>query len=104
MKTDHPPDLPFAELCAQGEEWASQGYYVFVKWDCAVCGDRQTFARPNVVHTSGECEVCGSITDLRETGGGLMLILSSAPASAMEEMVRRAEAEPPQFRQRLGNA
>lgn len=58
---------------------------VFQKFTCASCGSRQTMAMANAFYTTGECEACGAMTDIRAKGcnfaavfGPLATILAKA--------------------------
>jgi hypothetical protein len=39
---------------------------VFQKFTCAGCGNRLTIEEPNTFYTSGKCDACGHITDIKK--------------------------------------
>lgn len=41
---------------------------VFQQFNCAACGTKQTIDEPNILYTSGKCEECGAVTNLRYYG------------------------------------
>lgn len=54
---------------------------LFQKWNCAKCGSEQHIEQPNHFYTSGRCEKCNNITDLRKTGFSFGLLISHDPYS-----------------------
>ena len=66
-------DFPFLEVCQKADAAIKSGWTVHQKFTCAGCGARQTIEKPNVFYTSGECEECQHVTDLREAGCNYMM-------------------------------
>lgn len=55
-----------------------EGHVVFWKFTCRNCGKRMAFDVPNALHMSGQCEQCGTITNLlshREADVGFAAVL-----------------------------
>lgn len=81
IRATMPSDLPLQQALAKAEEVISrhtalgQKAEVYFKFTCQHCGSRQTFDKPNTIHTSGICEACGLLTD-PITGYGMMLVSS----------------------------
>jgi hypothetical protein len=47
---------------------------VFQKFTCAGCGNRLTIEEPNTFYTSGKCDACGHITDIKKDGCNFLVI------------------------------
>lgn len=58
------------EECAEAAEKLIQERHaeVYQKFTCAGCGSRQTMPDANVFYTSGRCEECGHVTDIKAQG------------------------------------
>ena len=65
---EKPKDHPLNECAQAAETLVAQGMAVYQKFTCSNCGSRQTMAERNVFYTSGECQECGSITDITKSG------------------------------------
>ena len=67
-------DLPRDELVRLANEvlQTMPGMNVYFKFTCAHCGSRQTFAEPNTLYTSGDCEECGGNTEVAKGGFAIM--------------------------------
>jgi hypothetical protein len=46
----------------------------YQQFKCAKCGMKQTMDVANTFYTSGKCEVCGSITDIKRDGHNFMMV------------------------------
>jgi hypothetical protein len=68
---------PFDEVVAGAQERIRAGDTVFQKYDCQRCGKRLTMDVPNVFFHTGQCEVCGHVTDIRSAGCNYLLIRST---------------------------
>ena len=70
-----PKDLPREQLAALAERVLSSNgrSKVYFKFTCRRCGARCTFAEPNTLFETGECNVCGAISPVDE--GGFMMVL-----------------------------
>ena len=67
-------DFPFEKVCAVAEEKAKDGWQVHQKFTCANCGQRLTMAEPNHFFETGDCDQCGTITDIRKQGCNYLLM------------------------------
>lgn len=67
-------DYPFDEVTAEAEKLVAQGAMVHQKFTCQHCRVRQTMEEPNTFYTSGRCEECGGITDIKARGCNYLLI------------------------------
>lgn len=61
-------DYPLQECADAAEKLAAKGLFVFQKFTCDGCGSRQTMDTPNQFFTSGKCEECGTVTDIKKKG------------------------------------
>jgi DNA-directed RNA polymerase subunit RPC12/RpoP len=70
-------DLPINERVKRGNAALAMhpGAQIFYKFTCAKCGSRQTFSEPNTLYPWGDCEECGSRTEVTEGGFDLYLKL-----------------------------
>jgi hypothetical protein len=73
--SDH-PNFPFADVALQMDECVRRGETVHQKFTCGSCGSRQTMATPNTMWTSGRCEECGAVTDIRAAGCNFLRIVT----------------------------
>jgi predicted RNA-binding Zn-ribbon protein involved in translation (DUF1610 family) len=70
-----PLDHPLEEVVKEAERVASQGGQVYQKFTCANCGARLTIGEVNKFYTEGSCDQCGHVTNLREAGCNMLVIL-----------------------------
>ena len=68
---------PFDDVVKTVQEQIAQGHLCFQKFTCAGCGQRLTIDEPNLFYTSGSCDRCGHITDIKKTGCNMVLIMRS---------------------------
>lgn len=61
-------DFPFAEVARKASILSSQGNLVCQKWSCRSCGRRVVRKEPNVFLPTGQCNRCGTITDIQTVG------------------------------------
>jgi hypothetical protein len=47
---------------------------VYQKFTCAGCGNRLTIEEPNTFYTSGKCDKCEAITDIKKDGYNFLVI------------------------------
>lgn len=66
-------NYPFDEIAKAVEDQANKGNYCFQKFTCANCGQRLTMEEPNVLYTTGTCDKCGHLTNIKEDGCNYML-------------------------------
>ncbi len=69
-------DIPRAEVIAQAEELARQGWFVYFKFTCGECGERCILQERNTLYERGECCRCGHETELSRVG--FMLVGASS--------------------------
>jgi hypothetical protein len=67
-------DFPFDDLVERGIERMNQGWDVYLKFTCSGCGQRLTIDVPNKFFTEGTCDKCPALTDIRKTGGNMMIM------------------------------
>lgn len=60
--------MPVAEAIAKAEELISKGATVFIKFTCEKCGNRLGFDEPNRLYTTGSCDKCGHVTEIKKCG------------------------------------
>jgi hypothetical protein len=68
-------DYPFEEVAAAAQAKVKQGCTIHQKWSCDYCNSRQTMEEANKFFTSGKCEECGKITDIKARGCNYTLII-----------------------------
>jgi hypothetical protein len=61
-------NYPLDECAAKAERLVAAGAQVYQKFTCSSCGSRQTIDTPNVFYTTGRCEECGHITNIKADG------------------------------------
>lgn len=59
-------DYPLQECAEEADALIAAGGTIYQKWTCAHCGARQTMTEPNTLYTSGKCEECNEITQIKE--------------------------------------
>lgn len=67
-------DHPLEDVVKAAEAQAANGHSCFQKFTCEKCGSRQTMETPNVFYTSGSCEECGHVTDIKKKGCNFIMI------------------------------
>jgi hypothetical protein len=70
-------DYPFNEVVDEAARLVMRGFTVFQKFTCQQCRQRLTVDEPNSFHTTGSCEQCGALTDIKARGCNYLVI---APA------------------------
>ena len=68
-------DYPIENCVETAEKIIEGGGEVFQKFTCEKCSSRQTIDEPNVFYTSGKCEECNHVTDIRKSGCNYLAIL-----------------------------
>ena len=76
MSGQTPTDLPWDTLIERADAAIESGGTVYFKFTCYYCGARQTFDKPNSLYTTGSCQECGHVTDIKLQGGGFMLVMA----------------------------
>ena len=65
---------PFDECAKQAAHYVNvMGAELHQQFNCSGCGVKQTMEVPNKMFTTGKCEECGHITDIRRDGCNYML-------------------------------
>jgi len=59
---------PLHEAAESADAIIKRGGQVFQKFTCSSCGQRLAMSEPNTFYKTGECDVCGAITDIEATG------------------------------------
>jgi hypothetical protein len=59
---------PFEEVVKNASERMAEGWDVYQQFNCAHCGAKQTMEVKNKFFTTGKCEACGRVTDIRKDG------------------------------------
>jgi hypothetical protein len=75
-------DHPFDECAAAALDLVEHGVTIFQKFTCDKCGSRQGIEDPNVFYTTGKCEECGHITDIRARGCNYLAMANDAESAA----------------------
>ena len=70
-----PKDYPFDEVAKTAKELADNGALVYQKFTCDKCGSRQTIDEANKFFTTGRCEECDHVTDIRKKGCNYMVYI-----------------------------
>lgn len=89
-------DHPFNEVVKTAEGLIKKGVNTFQKFTCDGCGVRQTIDVPNVFYTSGKCEECGHVTDIRAKGCNYLATAgpeNGANLALLDEMLKRDGGE-----------
>lgn len=71
---------PFYDVARSAQEKMKEGHSIHQKFTCGRCGARQTMAEPNKFFIKGQCEECGSETDLEASGCNYVLVTRVSPA------------------------
>jgi hypothetical protein len=67
--------VPFQQAVEEANEWLKQGVTVYQRFACEGCGnDTLGIDEPNVFYKSGQCDLCGHITDLEKTGCNYLVL------------------------------
>ena len=67
--------VPFKQAVKGANQWIAQGATVHQRFACEGCGnDTLGIEEPNVFYTTGKCDRCGHITDLRKTGCNYLVV------------------------------
>lgn len=67
---------PFKDVIATAIERMKAGNKIHLQFNCAKCGEKQTFDEENFLSEKGKCEECGHITSLKDDGCNLLVIMS----------------------------
>ena len=61
-------DYPLDEIGKTVDDVIAKGGTCYQKFTCENCGSRQTIDVPNTFYTSGQCEECKHVTDIKKRG------------------------------------
>ena len=61
-------DYPLSEIAEAVERLAGKGWECYQKFTCEKCGERLTMEPANTLYTSGKCDKCGHLTDIKKNG------------------------------------
>jgi transcription elongation factor Elf1 len=67
---------PFDEVAIDAEERVRAGHTIHQQFECEHCGVKQTMAEENQMFTTGKCEECGGITNIRSKGCNYLLVMN----------------------------
>jgi hypothetical protein len=68
---------PFEEVLASANEVIERGGTVYQKFSCSNCGQRLTMDVPNTFYPEGNCDQCGHVTNIRETGCNFLAVFEA---------------------------
>ena len=74
MKQTNIRDYPLDEVVKGAQARIDVGFNVYQKFTCTGCGARQTIDEANKFYTSGKCEECGTVTNIRVHGCNYMAV------------------------------
>jgi len=69
------------------EDIQPKGFHFLQKFTCEQCGERLTMDVLDILYFEGDCEQCGHTTDIRKTGGGMVMITD--PSLMVEKGILR---------------
>ena len=67
-------DHPWDEVLRNAEQKIAAGWTVYQKFSCSRCGQRLTMEVPNTFYPSGNCDKCGTLTDIKVAGCNFMAV------------------------------
>lgn len=76
-----PHNHPFNEIATRFAELVDSGAELHQKFTCTGCGQRLTIDTPNLMFTEGDCDKCGTVTNIVETGCNYLMILHNHGAT-----------------------
>ncbi len=77
-KDDNYDDYPLEEIEEAVAKHIKAGHEVFQKFTCIGCGERLMVEEANRLYTSGSCDKCGVVTDIKKTGCNYLVIIMNA--------------------------
>lgn len=82
-KSAKPTDYPRDEIMAMAQAaTAGKKAAIYFKYTCAYCGQRCTFAEPNLLYATGECFRCGKVTTIEKAGFMLVVDIEQSSSTA----------------------
>ena len=88
-----PKDLPLHEIVTLVDEQIKRGHTIFQKFTCQHCGERQTMDEANTIFTSGHCEKCGKVSEIKACGF-ILHASGDGVADVLEQLAQRKEQKP----------
>lgn len=73
---------PFDDVLKQADEAIEKGGTAYQQFTCKGCSNKLTMDVPNTFYTSGQCDKCGHITDIKADGCNLMVVFGMPPKAA----------------------
>lgn len=80
-------DYPLTEIVAKCLTLTAQGHTVYQKWTCGGCKKRIGSENPNVLTEKGQCEECGHITNIKETGCNYLLVMRNVSLTEVAKTI-----------------
>ena len=69
-------DAPFDRVVEEANSLLKNpNVTIHQKFTCSSCGNRLTMEEPNTFYTTGTCDKCGTITDIRKKGCDFLMIV-----------------------------
>lgn len=65
---------PFDEVAENTRSKMKGGATIHQQFNCCKCGVKQTIEEKNKFFTSGKCQECGHVTDIKKNGCNFMMI------------------------------
>ncbi len=65
---------PFDAVLKQANEAIERGGEAYQQFTCGGCGNKLTMDVANTFWTSGSCDKCGAITDIKAAGCNFMVV------------------------------
>jgi predicted RNA-binding Zn-ribbon protein involved in translation (DUF1610 family) len=75
-------DYPLDEIVAAVDAKLAEhpNWQFFQKFTCTGCGQRLTMDEPNTFFSTGNCDRCAAVTDIRARGCNYLVVMSNARA------------------------
>ena len=68
---------PFDEVLKQADETIEKGGKAYQQFTCVGCGNKLTMDVPNTFYTTGKCDSCGALTDIKANGMNFMAVFGA---------------------------
>ena len=65
---------PFHKVVRDANKVIAEGATVYQKFTCSGCGERLGMEKPNVFYTTGTCDKCNVVTNIKLTGCNYMTV------------------------------
>jgi hypothetical protein len=70
-------DYPFTQVLEEADKLIESGnglVKLYQKFTCESCKGRLTMEEPNTFYTSGKCDRCGSVTNIKKNGCNYLVV------------------------------